>query len=618
MLLLAFFISSVHLRHESIWYDEGWTLWAVLDVEPVFNVAPQDSIRGLISNVREAVARVRTDVHPPLYVLTFDSWTMATGDSVYSGRLFSTLWGMIGLAGTYALGVRCFNRKTALIACTLLASSSFFIYYNREIRMYSMVLALTVLTSYFYLIWSMRPTARRMIPYMLTMTALLYTHYAGAIIILAHIIHLLFTRLHRLSPRLIWWYVRPYIITFILFAPWIPILFEQIDAHPNGALAFPIPTNLKTIGDLTTVLTNNLWIIYAILVVRALWVMRHSIRKLAFLIIWVIVLPAFLLIINDTIINLYQNRYVIGILPAFMLLIAVALTYQWDKLPRPLSHPYLTYALVGFIVILQLTNYTQVWGTKYDWEGATLAVIDARDIGDPAITDIADNSVMGYYNRQYGVHDGITLNLSWRNHSYDEMRGYADIMNDSDSVWVVMPTNITKTWYLAGFLDESYVPTYRDSMLNYIYYRFDRPTDRQQSNLQFRIGDILRYNGDITGQYSVPAGGQFCPDPIDFMALQDLDTRYSVGLHLVLDHSFALVQWDGGLGAHAEGDTIIIDECIDVPNTLSTGNYHLRLVVYEWETVTNQPILEDGGDMPILWGQHLFIAEVIITNENGN
>ena len=278
-LLIGFFASSVHLTRESIWYDEGWTLWAVLDVEPVFDVAPRDSVRGLIANVREVVARVRADVHPPLYFLLFDGWTMATGDSIYAGRLFSTLWGMIGLAGIYAIGVRLFDRKTATIACVLLATSSFFIYYNREIRMYSMVLALSVLSTYFYLVWLNRPTTLRMLPYMLTITALAYTHYAGSVIVFAHIAHLLFTRLRHLSLRLIWWYVRPYVLAFIMFAPWLPFMLEQIEAHPDGTLAFPVPTNLDTIEDLVRVLTSDLWWAYLPLIGIAIWALQKEVQQ---------------------------------------------------------------------------------------------------------------------------------------------------------------------------------------------------------------------------------------------------------------------------------------------------------------------------------------------------
>ena len=271
----------------------------------------------------------------------------------------------------------------------------------------------------------------------------------------------------------------------------------------------------------------------------------------------------------------------------------------------------------SLIVVAQLINFTHVWGGKHDWQGATSAMIAERDTLDPAITHIADDSVMGYYNRQFGVRNGVSLNLAWRNHTYDEMQNYAELVSESQSVWVVMPTNVPKTWYAAGFLDEEYSPIYRDSVLNYVFYRFDRVEDEQTTDLHFRFGDTVSYSGEITSQYTLSAGEQFCPEPVEFTALRDFDNRYSMGLHLVFEHNPAVAQWDGGLGAHEEGDTIRVEECIDLPETLAAGHYHLRLIVYEWETVTNQQVLENSGDDPMLWGHQLFIAEVIIQNEDG-
>lgn len=613
LLLLAFLASSVHLLHESIWYDEGWTLWAVLDVEPISDVPPRDAVRGLITNVREVVNRVRADVHPPLYFLLFDGWTMGAGDSVYSGRLFSTFWGLIGLAGTYALGVRLFDRKTALIACALLATSTFFIYFNREIRMYSMVLALSVLATRWYLIWANRPTTVRMLPYALSITALLYTHYAGAVLILAHIGHLLITRLYRLQWKLIWWYARPYVVAIILFFPWLIVLNDQINAHPDGALAFPIPTNVDTFIDLLNVLSSGtLWIVYLLIFAWAIINFRKKHQAMTILLCWLILPPAILLFANATITDIYQNRYIIGILPAFILIIAYGITHLQRIFKPPLRQPIML-ASVSVLMIVQVVNFTNVWGDKPGWEGATLAMLETRDLNEPAITHIAGSSVLGYYDRVHHLRQGIALDLSWREHSLDEMLQFVDVMQNSESVWIVMPTNVAKTWHGMAFLDIEYAPVYRDSVLNMVFYRFDREDDGvDASDLQFHFGDVVSYNGDLATPYSIHAGEQFCPDNLAFTALRDVDTRYSIGLHLMTNHQVPIAQWDGGLGAHDMDESFTVNECLDIPENIALGEYHLRLVIYEWENVTNQQVLETSGDQPILWGEHMVVASVVI------
>src|SRR5215207_3887892 len=122
LLLLAFLIASWHLQRESLWDDEGWSLWAVQADSPV-----------------ETLSRVQSDVHPPLYFVLLDGWVALAGESVYAVRFLSLLAGMVGLAATYALGKRLFDPAAGLIALALLATSGFFIYYTRETRMYTLL-----------------------------------------------------------------------------------------------------------------------------------------------------------------------------------------------------------------------------------------------------------------------------------------------------------------------------------------------------------------------------------------------------------------------------------------------------------------------------------------------
>ena len=83
------------------------------------------------------------------------------GESAFAIRLLSLFFGLIGSAATYAVGKRLFDRATGLIALAVLGASGFFIYYTREARMYTLLLALAALSTWVYLLWRDRPSRRR-------------------------------------------------------------------------------------------------------------------------------------------------------------------------------------------------------------------------------------------------------------------------------------------------------------------------------------------------------------------------------------------------------------------------------------------------------------------------
>src|SRR5215213_3715093 len=136
-----------------------------------------------------------TDVHPPLYFLLVGVLGRFEGDSVLALCWPSVLFSMIGLAATYALGKQLFDRRTGIIALVLLGTASFFVYYAREARMYSLLMALAALATLFYVRWRAKPSLWRAIAYSVAMSALLYTHYAGVFVIASHVLHGLITQL---------------------------------------------------------------------------------------------------------------------------------------------------------------------------------------------------------------------------------------------------------------------------------------------------------------------------------------------------------------------------------------------------------------------------------------
>lgn len=601
-LLLLFGLATADLARESLWNDETWTAWAVNS-----------------PYLADTLTRVRADVHPPLYFLLLDGWTLAAGDTVYTLRLFSSLCGMVALAATYAVGRRLFDAPTGFIGLVVLGTASFFVYYAREARMYSLLLALGTLATWAYLHWLARPTILRAGGYALLLAALLYTHYAGAFLVITHILHLTVSRIvvaPHSHKRSIFHFILPYIVAVILFLPWLPAFMEQMRANPGGPLAFPLKTDWNTVAALLLLLTggSDLLLVMPYLLGSALLRIRANWQALLLLLCWLLLTPLALLALNAWVAPVYQVRYTIAILPAGALLLAYGLRWSGDiKYPfAKYLKPVLVIALLSIIAVSQLNSYQALWPGKPPWETTIRAVIAARDPLEPTITDLAPYSPSAYYDRMLGLRQGVSLDLSWRIHNAEEIRDLLKLFDNTPSVWVALPVNTVKTWHITAGLDAERGIGYRNSLINMIFYRFDQG---KSDDLRYRFGDLLRYEAgpSAADQFVVRAGEQLCLD-LTMTTLGAFDGSYSLGLHLLdLSGTRGVAQWDSGLGVLNAGEQLELRPCLEISPNLTADHYHLQLLVYKWASPLERlPVVEDGGGEIVGWGDALSLAAVDI------
>jgi hypothetical protein len=597
-LLAAFLVSTIHLRTDSFWNDEAWTAWAVRS-----------------PYLADTLARVRADVHPPLYFLILYGWVGVAGESVYAIRLLSVLFGMIGLAATYAVARRLFDARTGVYAALLLGASSFFVYYTREARMYTLLLALASLSTWAYLAWRDGPTLRRTLLYALSMAALLYTHYAGALIAITHLIHLLLVR-PRAWKRANWLrFPLPYGLAALLYLPWLPIFLSQMKANPNGPLAIPVKTDWAAVAALVLILTGGSWALMAAPLALAIPRLRRDGAKILLLLLWLLLTPAALLALNAWAAPVYQVRYSIAMLPAGALILAWGL--RNITLPRRLTlrngrmiplQMLASVALLAWILYIQLTIYPDLWPGKPPWGPTIAAMVDVRKPLEPTITDIADYSPTAYYDRQLHLRQGISLDLSWRLHTAEEAFQIANLFRNEPSVWVALPVNTAKSWHIISTLAAERQVGYRDSLVNMVFYRFDKGTP---GSLRFRFGDVLRYQRgpDANRLIRLRAGETLCTN-LNFTALGDT-SAYSAGLHLVdITGNRIPAAWDGGIGIATSGDSVTLSPCVAVPPDTPPGPYHLELVVYDWTTLGRLLVIEDGAGGGLSWGDVLMLEAV--------
>jgi 4-amino-4-deoxy-L-arabinose transferase-like glycosyltransferase len=171
------------------------------------------------------VARLRLDSSPPLYYLLLRVWTQVFGIGPLAVKSLSAVFGTLLIPATYLLGKELAGRRTALWTAVLITVAPLAIYYSREVRMYSLLPLLAVLTAWFAIRYIRRGSVPDLVGYAVAATACVYTHNFGWFIWTACVT--------------LWWLIpdrtrswRPWVLTqgivVLLYIPWIPILWQQV------------------------------------------------------------------------------------------------------------------------------------------------------------------------------------------------------------------------------------------------------------------------------------------------------------------------------------------------------------------------------------------------------
>ncbi len=195
------------LDFRSLWYDESFSL----------TLAGRD-----ISNLLTGTAN---DYHPPLPYLVLKGWMQLFGDSVYSGRLLSVVFGLGFVAVVYGLAKELFGSRTALLAMLLAAVAPFQILYSQEVRHYSLQALLgTGLVWAFYRAWRRSRWAWGL--YAVVATLALYNLYFSIFgLVTLGLFFIIATWWQwRVSGRRNWrqvgWWAAANIVIGLAYAPW--------------------------------------------------------------------------------------------------------------------------------------------------------------------------------------------------------------------------------------------------------------------------------------------------------------------------------------------------------------------------------------------------------------
>ncbi|MGB1287336.1 MAG: glycosyltransferase family 39 protein [Aggregatilineales bacterium] len=267
------------------------------------------------------------DSWPPVFYLLLQGWDIFSGANYYLDRAIIMQVGLIAICLMYRLGHHLFDEQTGLIASILMGSCVFLLFYMTEIRGYTFYVMTCVLSAWIYLLILKKPQRlsyriwRWAFPISIAMS--LYSHYVAAASVLAlAVYHLLRLRKIDEVERKHWSRVlRLWVNGCLLFTPWLAAL---IVSFINESLNPRSVDTLTLLNGMIYGFSNNLWLISIPGIVLPLFFWRN--RSIQFLYVWGFTILAVAITGNIFIDFLFHPRHMMGLLPAFCLLIAFSIT----------------------------------------------------------------------------------------------------------------------------------------------------------------------------------------------------------------------------------------------------------------------------------------------------
>lgn len=368
IMVMSFMFRVYGLDHESLWHDEALTI----------NVA-EKTITGIIDSSYY-------DSHPPLDYIIFHFWIKIFGDSESSTRCLSVIFGVLSVYFIYRVGELLFNKEIGILSSFILSISLYSIKYSQEVRSYSLLILLILLSNYCFIkilkekdSKNINIKSKNVIGYIIFATAAIYIHLFGLFYIIFQNIYYLFV-----SKKDIRTWVTAQFAILVLFSPWIPGMVRQMTGYVNtNALYIPRPG----IGDIYNIFKlfsgNDVsLVIFAVIIIVGLIIfnrheqlMSYKYEKV-FVLMWLFVPILLGFIISQFYQPIFSDRYFIASLPALILLVSYGL-FNFQK-------PILISALLLSIVVVNIPSMNDYYQNvhKEQWRDVAKYIDNNMKDGD--------------------------------------------------------------------------------------------------------------------------------------------------------------------------------------------------------------------------------------------
>jgi hypothetical protein len=448
-----------------------------------------------------------TDPNPPLYFFILKGWMSLFGISEFSTRLLSVIFSSATIFVLFYFSRRFFNSEMAIFVSLIFTLAQIQLYFSHETRGYTILVFLSALSFYFYLLTINKPGILNLIMYTLTNTFLLYTHPVPVILIIIQFICLsLYFKNNRKGSLYI---IAGQLFTAILFGIW--VLKNSWVSKMQSWIPSPGPKQLKEMlitylgTEFIYYLAIALLLIFTIiLIIQA--TQKKSVfedfRSFLLLLLWGI-FPILIIYLISQYSSRWDSRYMLFATPGLYLLIAFLIS----KLP---VNGLIKIVLMITILVSSLIKFNLNPVKGEDWPDAISFMNQHKD--DSTLTIIcADYQFMSfsyYYDKDVFMQlDQAPKILKKENIYFTKNAGILDHVdiNRFNKILLILSHEVAADpeGTLLQTLSERYPVTYTAPyMMNVKAYLFDmnlRPAD----TLLFDFETDSRF--DIQGELSAMA-----------------------------------------------------------------------------------------------------------------
>ncbi len=270
-------------------------------------------------------------IHPPLFYILLKLWIAIGGESTVWLRLFPVIWSVLAIVSFVGICRELGLKYSAqIVALALVAVNGSLIKYAQEVRMYSMLMCLSLASIWLFLRVQGRDSGVAML--IAVNIALVYTHYFGWLVVAAGVIVLLAAGRESLKKAALIAFS-----TLVALVPWLVAVFNAASSGSDIG---------QNIG----------------------WLSRPGIRQMVTFV-FNLIEPFYYQTSSDQPIS----RFVIAV-PFLLLLLTAAIVFAIDRIREPkISKNLLT--LGTFVIVPIAIAFTASWLLPYSFWGTRHLII---------------------------------------------------------------------------------------------------------------------------------------------------------------------------------------------------------------------------------------------------
>ena len=326
ILILASFLRLFNADFQSLWDDEIVTM---------IESNPYISLRNAYHTY------INYDNMPPLYFITLRCVFLIFGYTSLVLRCFSAIIGILSVFGIYKLGKELVNKKTGLIAASLLCVNFFHINYSQEGRPYSFLVLFTILSFLYFVKFLKTQKIKDVLIYTLFSSLMIQCQFFALSIIIGQFLVFCFFYIQSESLK------KSFLIKGLLSA--ILLLISYIPAFPQLFKNYKIKSSwIETpkgnefsqylgnfFGDSEMILPIIYILIITFFIILSFekntdskpFISNPLLFSFIIIISWLFFSLLFPLVISYLAIPVLVPRYFIHLIPALILILAITLDY---------------------------------------------------------------------------------------------------------------------------------------------------------------------------------------------------------------------------------------------------------------------------------------------------